>query len=491
RTIAFWQGILKNGIDIAVPEAKVNDAFKANLIYDLIARNKVGNNYIQTVNDFQYHAFWLRDASFIVHMYEVSGYPEYAQQVLNFFAGWQHPDGNFLSQSGQFDGVGLVLWAYGQHYQFTHDRKFADEVFPSVVKAVAWIKQARQGDPLHLLPYTTPGDNEAISGHITGHNFWALDGLKNAVILAKATGHQKEAGEFLHEYEDYRATFIKVLDQVTKKTGGYIPSALDGQHDGQDWGNMLSVYPEIVLPPHDPMVTATLNATRAKYAEGIMTYDDGRFLHDYLTFKNTETETVRGDQKLAVGELYATLLHTSSTHGGFETSIRPWGDRDFGSNLSPHGWYAAEYRIALRNMMVRKQGSDLHLFSVISPEWIQTGNEIRVANAPTNFGTVDFSLQALSTTQARMTFHASFVTVPKRIILHLPWFMRTNSVTVDGQRLATINNEVILPLNVKTIHIDWKKLPDAEPMSYRRTVAQYKAEYAKRYQQFLRTGGDQ
>ena len=75
QVISSWDGILEKGLNISVPEAKVNDAFKASLIYDLISREKVGESYIQTVNDFHYHAFWLRDASFIARMYDVTGYP--------------------------------------------------------------------------------------------------------------------------------------------------------------------------------------------------------------------------------------------------------------------------------------------------------------------------------------------------------------------------------------------------------------------------------
>lgn len=487
RIIDFWEGTLKNGLGISVSEAKVNDTFKASLVYNLIAREKLDGNYIQTVNDFQYHAFWLRDASFIARMYDISGYHTYARQVLDFFAQWQQPDGNFVSQGGQFDGVGQVLWAYGQHYEITHDREFAEKVFPSVVKAVAWIKKARQSDPLHLMPATRPGDNEDITGHVTGHNFWALDGLKNAVVLAKVTGHKAEADQFQAEYEDYRSTLMKVLDRVTQKTGGYIPPGLDGQH-GQDWGNMLAVYPGTVLSPHDAMVTATLNATRAKYKEGIMTYGDGEYLHDYLTFSNTETELVLGDQRLAVEDLYAELLHTSSTNAGFETGIRPWGDRDFGDNLSPHGWFAARLRIALRNMLIREQGTDLHLFSAISPAWIKQGSEIKVDRAPTNFGSVDMCLQSISPSQAEFTFHPSFVDPPKRVILHLPWFMETKQVTADGKSLPIANDEVVLPLSVRNVRIDWNKRVDSEPLSYDSAVAGYKTAYAVRYREFLRTG---
>ena len=337
------------------------------------------------------------------------------------------------------------------------------------------------------MPSTKPGDNEDITGHVTGHNFWALDGLENAVVLANATGHEAEAADFQREYDDYRSTLISVLDRVTQKTDGYIPPGLDGQH-GQDWGNMLAVYPGIILPPHGSMVTATLNTTRAKYKEGIMTYGDGKYLHDYLGFSNTETELVRGERELAVEDLYAELVHTSSTHAGFETNILAWGDRDFGDNLSPHGWFAARLRIDLRNMLVREQGPDLHLFSAISPAWIKQGGEINVDRAPTNFGVVGLSLKSISASHAELTFHASFIDPPKRIILHLPWFMDTREVLADGKSLPITKDEVELPLAVSNVSIVWKKRVHSEPLSYDRAVEQYKIDYAARYQQFLQTG---
>lgn len=486
QTTDFWQTILHRGIDIEVPEEKVNDTFKASLIYDLIARDKIGNDYVQTVNKFNYHAFWLRDISNVTRMYDVSGYPDYAAQVLAFFPRWQQPDGNYVSQGGQFDGIGQALWIYGEHYKITHDQNFANSVFPSVVRAVAWIHQARQNDPLHLLPVTRPGDDERLEGHVTGHNFWALDGLNGAIAIAEGTGHTQQAAQFHKEYQDYRATFIRVLQSVTATTGGAIPPGLDGR-PGQDWGNMLAVYPGIVLEPDDPMVTATLNATRAKYQEGIMTYDDGRFLHHYLTLKNTETEIIRGDQQLAVEELYAVLLHTSSTHAGFEYKIPPWGDRDFGEDLSPHGWFAADYRTTLRNMLVREQGNDLHLLSVVSPEWIQPGKRIVLQHAPTNFGSIGLTLRCQSASQAEIALQSSFVNPPKQIVLHLPWFMKTTRVVADGASLPIQANRVLVPASAHTINITWTRQPDAPNLSYDNAVKDYKTEYARRYQMY-RTG---
>jgi hypothetical protein len=486
RTVEFWEGIFASSIDIDLPEAKVTEAFKANLVFDLVARNKEHGAYIQKVNEFQYDAFWLRDASYIVRMYDLSGLHTIARQCLDFCPRWPRDDGNFVSHGGQFDGWGQTLWAYGRHYRITRDTAFARSFFPSVRRAVAWLTNARRSDPLGLIPVTTPGDNEDISGHVTGHNFWALAGLKNAATLAEAVGDRDAAAAIAAESEDFRSTFLGHLRRVTRTTGGAIPPGLDTP-GGQDWGNMLSVYPEEILDPHDPMVTATLQATRAKYQEGIMTYGNGRWLHHYLTMKNTETEVIRGDQENAIRELYALLLHTASTHTGFEYCILPWGTRDFGMNLAPHGWFSAKLRALVRNMMVREQGNDLHLLSCLSPAWVRDGASIALRRAPTDFGRVEFTLRCTSR-GARLSISPAFVREPESVILHLPWFVKVHSVRAAGSTLPVRDGIVRLPPGAREVDIVWTRRPGVPAIDFDNTVSAYKEEYRRRYADFLTNG---
>jgi len=485
RTESFWRDVVGRGMHVSVAEPKVVNTFRASLVYDLMARDKKGDDYIQTVNELHYHAFWLRDASYIVHAYDVTGYPEIARQALDFFAGWQRPDGNFVSQGGQYDGWGQTLWAYGQHYRLTRDTAFARSVLPAVQRAVAWLDSARAADPMHLVPATTPGDNEDITGHVTGHDFWALAGLHGAVTLAEAAGDRDAARTDSREYDALKKALLTQLKRVTAKTGGYIPPGLDTP-GGQDWGNMMAVYPEEVLGPHDPMVTATLDSTRAKYAEGIMTYGDGYWLHDYLTMKNTETEVIRGDQEQALRELYAVLVHTSSTQAGFETSIRPWGNRDFGGNLTPHGWYAANYRTLVRDMLVREQGDELHLLSVVSPAWLSPGDSIAVRNAPTDFGPVGYRLEVRSDTTALLSLSPGFAAAPKRVVVHVPWFMELRRAEADGRTVRARNGAITLSPGVRTLTLHWTRRPDAPALSYQAAVQDYKAEYRRRWEEWMR-----
>jgi|WetSurMetagenome_2_1015567.scaffolds.fasta_scaffold19088_2 hypothetical protein len=492
EVIEFWRKMLNRGMAIKLPEAKVTDTFRASLVYNLLALNIVDGQYVQTVNQFQYHRFYLRDSADIVRMYDATGYSDIAAQVLSLFPSRQGANGNFLSQPGQYDGWGEALWTFGEHYRRTRDLYFAESVFPLVVRAVIWLKTARATDPLHIMPISDVKDNEFVAAHLTGYNFLALDGLKSAIELAHATGHDAEMRQFQKEYDDYHACFMKLLDAAARKNGGYIPPSLDSNGwKGTDWGNLLSVTPEPVLDAHDPRVTETLRQVQARYQEGLATYTEpnsGQFLHDYLTIKNTLTHLARGDQEQVIREFYAELLHTSSTHAGFEYSIRPWGARDFEGNLAPHGWFAADYRNLLRNMMVREEGETLHLLSAVSPEWIAKGKSIRVEHAPSYFGLVDFMLEMPDEQSAVLHLHPSFQRTPNKLILHLPWFMETTSVTADGASLTISDNSVVLPAGVKELRIDWHRKPHAAAMSYAKTVESYKAEYRKRYDHLLATG---
>lgn len=483
RTAAFWQKIYDAGIQIELPEQKVVDTFDANLLFPLLARNKEEGHVIQKVNEFQYDAFWLRDASAIVRMYDLSGYHRIARECLEFFSHWQRPDGNFLSQGGQYDGWGQTLYAYGQHYRLTRDRGFAEGIFPSILRAVEWLRAARRSDPYRLIPATTPGDNEEISGHVTGHNFIALGGLLNAIEIADGLGND-QAKSMRAEYDDFLAAVKARLAVMT--AGGYIPPGLDSL-GGNDWGNMESVFPEQILPPHDPMVSATLAETRKKYAEGIMTYGKGRWLHHYLTISNTETEVIRGEDRRALEELYAILVHTGSTHTGFEYCILPWGTRDFGMNLAPHGWFSAKFRSLLRNMMVREAGDTLHLFSCLSPAWIRDGATVAVRRAPTYFGSIDAEL-GFKGEKAFLKVASSFRNPPERIVVHIPWFMNARDAVVDGRRAAIEGNAIILPAAVQSVEITWQRKEGTPEISYAGAVSDYRKEYRMRYEAFLRKG---
>jgi hypothetical protein len=141
----------------------------------------------------------------------------------------------------------------------------------------------------------------------------------------------------------------------------------------------------------------------------------------------------------------------------------------------------------MRNMMVREEHDDtLHLLSVVSPEWIGAGKKITVKDAATMFGTLDFELTSQSQ-GAELRLKTAFNHAPGKLVVHVPWFVELHSVTVDGKPVQASGGEVKIPTDAKLVKFNWT-LRNVPAMSDAATVEAYKAEYAKRYLEYLTTG---
>ena len=396
---AFWRRQLAPAMRISLPERKVTDTFYASLVNDLMSRYALPSGQIvQTVNKLRYQAFWLRDAAFITHSYDLVGLHGAARDALDFFLTWQQPDGLFISRPEQFDGHGQALWAFGDHFRRTGDVAFAQRVLPAVRAAMGYFERQRRADPLGLMPAVNnaPYDNELVNGHLAGDNFFMAAGAQGAIDIARAVGDEALAARWKGELDAFRVNLGERVKAAAARNGGGIPPSLDVQ-GGQDWGNLWAAYPEPALAPGTAVVRRTLTRVRRKFSEGIATYANRRLLHHYLGFRVFQTELALGEQAKVVKGLYDTLAHTTGTHAGFEAGTAPFGDRIVDDSTVPHGWFAAEYVALLRNMLVRETDDGIRIMSAVSPAWLAPGKRIEVTGAPTTRGRVSFTLRGTAT----------------------------------------------------------------------------------------------
>lgn len=386
-----WRGRLAGAMTIAVPEAKVRDAYTASLVNILVARTRDSEGrWIQGVNKLRYQAFWLRDAAMLTNTLDRVGLFSQAAENLPFFAAWQHPDGLLISRSGQYDGIGQALWAVGEHAVRAQDDALGRAWLGRVDAAVGWISRERAKDPLGLLPAGDPHDDELVAGHLAGDDFWAVAGLEAVVAMARRLHDDVRAQRWQGELDGLRAAVRRAAGTQAIKPAFDVPG-------GTDWGNLWAAWPGTPLAADAPAVTRTMAAARRQFREGIATWGvPRRSLHGYLGFRVFETELLRDEQARVVDGLYASLAHTTASHGGFETGIRPFAARSVDDNLAPHGWFAAEYVQLLRNMLVRDlPGGGVELGSALAPAWLAPGRHVRVGRAPVLAGgTVAWSLHA-------------------------------------------------------------------------------------------------
>jgi hypothetical protein len=145
--------------------------------------------------------------------------------------------------------------------------------------------------------------------------------------------------------------------------------------------------------------------------------------------------------------------------------------------------------LLVRDMMVREQSNDLHLLSCVSPEWMKAGASIHVHRAPTVFGQVNFDLQVQEARHAKIKLSNQMDRAPEHLVLHLPWFLRITSATVDGKAATPKDGALSLPITAQEVELRWAAPGEGMPqLNYEKSVADYKAEYRRRYEKFLRTG---
>ena len=117
------------------PESKVQETLLANTVFDLLAIDKIGDQYITNVNKFQYHDFYGgSDPSHMRVGFDYMGLEEIARKTVLYSVAYQFPDGSF-DQQGQggspyYEFLGCNLWCIGRHYQLTRDDAFLQQVYP-------------------------------------------------------------------------------------------------------------------------------------------------------------------------------------------------------------------------------------------------------------------------------------------------------------------------------------------------------------------------
>jgi hypothetical protein len=374
---------------IDVPERKVSDTYRAAIAQILSSRYLTPAGWAQGVNKLQYQAFWIRDGALETQALDLAGLHTQAAQNLQFMDTLQRPDGLFIDRANQYDGLGEALWALDLHAQLTRDPAYAEAQLARMGAQIQWLSLTTATDPLGLLPAGNPGDDELAFGHITGDDLWAAAGLRSAIAGAKLAGRGDLAAEWQAVDTRFEASLHQAVAVAVTRTG-HIPPVLDAS-GGQDWGNYYAAYPIQVLAPSSAAVKATVAWAQAHMAEGLATYANGTSLHDYLGFAIFQTELAEGDTSDALAGLYAELAHTTSTDGGWEWTVPPFGSRSTPVDMAPHGTFSADYVALLRNMLVAEtQSGGVSLLDGASPAWLAPGQHIAVTAAPTAYGTVSF-----------------------------------------------------------------------------------------------------
>jgi hypothetical protein len=110
-----------------------------------------------------------------------------------------------------------------------------------------------------------------------------------------------------------------------------------------------------------------------------------------------------------------------------------------------------------------------------------------VRDAPTNFGPVSVCCTAAAD-GLRIELGHQFRQAPQAIVIRVPWFYAVRAVEVDGQPVQLSDNTLRVSPQARLVRIAGQIKADTPASSFDQAVRDYKQDYARRYQEFLRTG---
>jgi hypothetical protein len=438
-----WDSFLSEGAEISTGVRHLDNLYKTSLINILLLRTRLeksGNNgddlYVLKPGATTYDAFWYRDGAYLVTALDVAGYHREAEQSLRLFwqanlqgaaaAMGQQASGAWQCPLTEWDGQGQALWALVHHFEVTRDLAWLRQVYPSIRRGAAWIKNVteqtqflteRGEKPIYfgLLP---EGDGEAIgNGYIYYHNFWAVLGLREAFMAAQALEETADAKWIKETCDQFCANLMASVKRAYAGIGNqqFIPgSAFDPRLD--IWGSLAALYPSRLLDPNDLMMTRTLDRMAAHAKEDEYVFQDRDKIWTYITVDWALCYLLRDDLPMFYRLFNGYVAHASPTNAWIE-EIYP--DTHIGTGDMPHGWAAGQYVHLLRNSLLFENENVLELCWGVQAEWLKEGAKVFVKNAPTRFGKVDFALQRHGTELA-LDYHLAATVNPQQVRLHIP-----------------------------------------------------------------------
>jgi hypothetical protein len=421
RTVTYWRDLMAKAARIEVPCEKATQALRAAHVCQLLASD---HGVLHGGEGF-YDEFYIRDGAYQMLELEEAGLFDAARNTGAVYLQAQRPDGRFETQQNQFDANGQALWVIWQFYKITGDRAWLKQAYPQMRRAIEWTMRARREAPSDspfagLLPNAVADGEFLWDGkhHIVGYDFWNLRGLLCVADAAHVLGEQADALTFQREADDYR----RAIDAAWKQTGlAWFPPSWEKV--GTHWGNTEVLWPTELFAADDARVGALLAEVRERHGGG---FCEGTIrwtgliepvIHPYLSAYTTMDSLVRGEHEKFVEEFYWYLLHSTATHA-FPEGIF-YGRRFAWSDTIPHATGAANFAFLLRHALVHERGDELHLFLGAPDWWLENGREIRIARAPTHFGTMSLRLRG-TPTGVEIKLDPPRRQPPSRIILHLP-----------------------------------------------------------------------
>ena len=447
----YWRNLVGKTA-IKLPDPRWAQALAAITGHAAITMNN-GAPDVAVVN---YNVF-NRDGVYIANILQKAGRLDLSAAAIDYFL--SRPFNGRTKVEA--DNPGQVLWAMGEHWRFSRDRKWLDRVYPSAAKIAAMIRYYRTTPPPHYvkagslefdktLPPDKPDDKPADKrqilrpGSCDGNHpeyteAFDIAGLRSAAALAGAMGKTDDA-------KTWSALASDLFAKYEKKFAGAL---------SKGYGSYSVLWPCGLYPSRSDKARQAFGRIGAQKPTGWRYFPLAK-AHQGLLAGNRSAGWQTVDTHLDHAQMrnwYAFDEGGGSGQGGWCRLRTTWPH----GVAMPHGWAIAELHLLMRDCLLVEEDGALVILAGVNPAWFADAVGMSVANAPTHFGACSFTYKrAASGATLELTGPAA---PPKGFVLSLPPELGAKASAGNESLKISDDGRCTIPAKIKRIALTFPKPP--------------------------------
>ena len=397
----------------------------------------------------RYTRSWIRDGAMMSAALLRMGHAGEVRDFIRWYAPNQREDGFVpccVDREGidwlvEHDSHGELLALIADYYRFTSDRAVLEESWTYIDRAVGYIERLLGADG--LLPISVSHEGYlAQPVHSYWDDFWALRGLRDAVNLARAAGHEASAQKWRTLCGRFEASVFASIEATrAERKLDFIPGSIEWA-DFDPTATANAIY---LLDVPDGLERTAVERTFDKYLADWRSKRSGASAWSNYTPYEIRIigALVRLGRRDAALELLRFFLSDRRPVPWNQWPEIAWRDHKAPAHVGdlPHTWIAGEYVLALRSLIAYEREADecLILAAGLAPEWIE-GAGVHVDRMPTLHGSLSYSLRRTDANTLRFQIDGGIMA---KIILRPPLAAPLRSVTVNGSPCTSFDGDSV------------------------------------------------
>lgn len=369
---------------------------------------------------YTYKRFWFRDAVYMLHAMLSTGGSKRTKRILAQFPGRQQKDGYFVSQEGEWDSNGQVLWIASRFFACTGEAPFPNWE-NSLYKASQWIAKKRTSLGVAarhagLLPAGFSAEHFGPSDFYYWDDIWSIAGLEQ---FASICSDQHQAKKLRSIATELRLALQRSIASAPAfKRSGTVPTSPYRRMDSAAIAILAAVHPAQVWDSRDESLLATIEFLLEKCIVSGVFFQDmiHSGLNAYLTLHIAQALLRARDNRYL--SLIDRIAQLSSSTGQWPEAIHP---RTLGGCMGDghHGWASAEWILMMQSLFLISEKERLLLLPGIPDRWLVEGAQLSLGPLTTEFGTISISAQ-VKHSKLELNWQAKWLTPPAQMLAALP-----------------------------------------------------------------------